>query len=143
MRINNTEPADNLTDVLTKIYEFTVERNNVLMANLENASKPGYMPLDMPVEEFASIMDVAVSEHCRSKRLVFCDSRNVKFKEGTFCDARPAVDAEAVRLLTKDKNEFLELQLRKLSENTLNQKIACELLKQKQGVGTILSTMEL
>ena len=55
----------------------------------------------------------------------------------------PVVDEPARRLLEANANEYLELQLKKLSENAINQKVAAELLKQKQGMLSILSNYEM
>ena len=55
----------------------------------------------------------------------------------------PVIDENARKLLESDINEYLELQLKKLSENAINQKIAAELLKQKQGMLSILSNYEM
>ena len=53
------------------------------------------------------------------------------------------VDEKAQQLLETDINEYLELQLKKLSENAINQKVAAELLKQKQGMLSSLSDYEM
>jgi len=142
MRLS-TPVTDNLTEVLSKIQDFTIQRHRVLMANLAGASDPGYRPLDLPVEEFAVIMDMAVTEHTRSSRLLFCDSNNVKFGPAITCSAQPVLDNHAAELLARDKNEYIEHQLTKLSENTLNQKIAVELLKIKQGIPNTLNALQL
>lgn len=143
MRLSANPVTDNLTEVLCKIQDFTVQRHRVLMANLAGASDPGYCPLDLPVEEFAAIMDMAVTEHTRSSRLLFCDSKNVKFGPAITCSAQPVLDSHAADLLVKNKNEYIEHQLSKLSENTLNQKIAAELLKIKQGIPNTLNAIQL
>ncbi len=42
------------------------------------------------------------------------------------------VDKKSKMLLEKNRDEYLETQIKKLIENSLNQKVAAELLRQKQ-----------
>jgi hypothetical protein len=86
---------------------------------------------------------MAILEHNRSKRLLLCDTENVKFGEGGSLETEPVQDLKALGLLERCADEYLEYQLRKLSENTLNQKVAAELLKQKQGMYSIISKLEI
>ena len=68
----------------------------------------------------------------RSQRLLLCDRDHVTFgKEGSF-DALPVVDSEAEDLLKTDTKEYLQMQIHKLSENLMNNRIAVDLLKQKR-----------
>jgi hypothetical protein len=46
---------------------------------------------------------------------------------------RPIPDAHAQALLQTNRDEYTELQIRKLLENCLNRKVADELLRQKGG----------
>ena len=123
---------DNITEVLTRIIEFTERRRDVLTRNLFDYKTSDFQPKDLPVCEFAECMTEAVTEHLRSKRLLLCDKENILFgEEGSF-DALPVVDAEAADLLNTDTKQYLQLQIHKLSENLMNNRIAVELLKQKQ-----------
>ena len=63
---------------------------------------------------------------------MLCDTDNIKFGEAGTIEARPAVDKYAKRLLEEDPEQYLELQTNKLLENSLNQRIAAELLRQRQ-----------
>ena len=123
---------DNITEVLTRIIEFTERRREVLTRNLFDYKASDFQPKDLPVCEFAECMTEAVSEHLRSQRLLLCDRDHVTFgKEGSF-DTLPVVDLEAEDLLKTDTKEYLQMQIHKLSENLMNNRIAVELLKQKR-----------
>jgi hypothetical protein len=90
------------------------------------------MPKDMPVDEFSKLMQQAVSEYANSQRLVFIDSQNVKFGANGSFKVLPVSDNQAKQLLDSDRDEYLRIQVNKLLENSLNQRIAAELLKHKQ-----------
>jgi hypothetical protein len=47
--------------------------------------------------------------------------------------AKSLVDESARQLLEEDQDEYIESQINKLFENSLNQRVAAELLRQKQG----------
>jgi hypothetical protein len=128
----STTTIDNITEVLTRIVEFTDRRRDVLTRNLFDYKIAGFQPKDLPVCEFAECMTEAVSEHIRSKRLLLCDRKNVSFgEEGSF-DVDPIIDLKAKALLKTNTKDYLQMQIHKLSENLMNNRIAVELLKQKQ-----------
>ena len=127
-----TTTIDNITEVLTRIIEFTERRREVLTRNLFDYKTSDFQPKDLPVCEFTECMTEAITEHLRSKRLLLCDKENVTFGEEGAFDALPVVDAEAADLLNTDTKQYLQLQINKLSENLMNNRIAVELLKQKQ-----------
>jgi hypothetical protein len=77
-------------------------------------------------------MFLAVSEHTSSRRLLLCDGRNVKFGPGGSFKVTPIVDEQAKLLLVENHDEYLRGQISKLLENSLNQRIATQLLRQKQ-----------
>ena len=126
--------TDNITELLVKIIEFTQRRQKILIQNINNIRSPGFVPKDLAVDEFSSLLNNAISEHTRSRRLVLCDTENIKFGTAGSFEVKPAVDRYAKELLEENEDEFLELQINKLLENSLNQRIAAELLKQKQGM---------
>ncbi|MBL7214989.1 MAG: hypothetical protein ISS71_04860 [Phycisphaerae bacterium] len=123
---------DNITEILTQIIEFTERRRHVLTCNLFDYKNPGFHPYDMPVTEFADCMTEAVTEHVCSRRILVCDRKHVRFGEDGCFDAVPVVDHKAEKLLSSDPKQYLHLQIHKLSENLMNNRIAVELLKQKQ-----------
>lgn len=128
---------DNITEVLTRIIEFTDRRRDVLTRNLFDYKATDFVPKDLPVCEFAECMTEAVSEHLRSRRLLMCDREHVRFEaEGAF-DTQPVTDHDANTLLESDIKQYLQLQINKLSENLMNNRIAVELLKQKQLNGSL------
>ena len=127
-----TAAADNITELLLKVIEFTQTRQKILIQNINQMHTRDFVPKDLPVDEFSNLMTLALSEHSNSRRLVFCDGQNIKFGAGGGFDVTPIIDEQGKELVEKDRNEYLRVQITKLLENSLNQKIALELLKQKQ-----------
>src|SRR5210317_1819439 len=98
---------DNITEVLTRIIEFTDRRRDVLTRNLFDYKTTDFVPKDLPVCEFAECMTEAVSEHLRSRRLLMCDREHVRFEaEGAF-DTQPVTDHDANTLLESDIKQYL------------------------------------
>jgi len=128
----STTTIDNITEVLARIIEFTERRREILTRNIFDYKTSDFQPKDLPVCEFAECMTEAVTEHLRSQRLLWCDRDNVIFGEKGSFDALPVVDAEAAHLLNTDTKQYLQMQIHKLSENLMNNRIAVELLKQKR-----------
>jgi len=124
--------TDNVTELLVKIIEFTQTRQKVLTRNINDINEPGFVPKDLLVDEFSNLLHDAVDEHIRSRRLVLRDTENIKFGISGRFEVRPVVDRYAVKLLEGDRDEYIELQINKLVENSLNQRVAAELLRQKQ-----------
>ncbi len=124
--------TDNVTELLVKIIEFTQTRQKVLTRNINDINEPGFVPKDLLVDEFSNLLHDAVDEHIRSRRLVLRDTENIKFGVSGRFEVRPVVDRYAVKLLEGDRDEYIELQINKLVENSLNQRVAAELLRQKQ-----------
>lgn len=126
--------TDNITELLVKIIKFTKARRRILMHNVNNLHNPSFVPKDLPVDEFSKSLDYAITEHTLNQRLLLCDSENIKFgSEGNF-QVEAVVDKDAHDLLAKNKDEYLEIQINKILENTLNQRVAAELLRQKESV---------
>ncbi len=129
--------TDNIAELLVKIIEFTQSRQKILIQNINNIHSLGFIPKDLEVDEFSSLLNDAINEHTRSQRLLFCDTKNIKFGVAGSLEARPTIDKYAKGLLEENRNEYLELQINKLLENSLNQRVAAELLRQKQGMISI------
>jgi len=125
--------TDNVAEVLINIIEFTQRRQKVLTQNVNNVHIPDYVPKDLAVGEFSNLMYEAIEEHVCNQRLLLRDSENIKFGPMGSFEAKPVIDECANRLLQKNRDEYLRLQIDKLLENSLNQRIAMELLRQKQG----------
>jgi len=132
MNLSSTT-TDNVTELLVKILEFTERRRRILMQNIKHIDTVGFVPKDLDVTEFADVMTEAILEHIQSKRLLLRDSENIKFGKGGSFESPPIVDEHAKRLFENDTAEYLELQIKKLSENLINNRVAAELLGQRHG----------
>jgi flagellar basal body rod protein FlgB len=124
---------DNLAELLVRILRFTELRRAVLYQNMHNTRTAGYMPQDMPVLEFVHALNGAIAEHLRNQRLLFCDTENIRFGPNSTMEIRPQPDPRAKALLERNRDEYIEFQVGKLLENSLNRKIAKELLALKCG----------
>jgi len=125
---------DNVSEVLVKIIRFTELRRRILHQNLHHVDQPGFTPRDLPVREFAEVLSEAVAEHLRSHRLLFRDTATITFGPNNTMQIQPVADSRARSLLRTDRDEYMELQVNKLLENSLNRKIAQELLRHQCGV---------
>lgn len=135
--------TDNITEVLLKIIEFTQIRQRILTLNIKNARKSGYEPRDLEVDQFSEILNKALTEYTQNQRLVFCDTKTIKFgEEGNF-KLMSITDDYAKKLLEHNLDEYLELQTNYLLENSLNQRIATELLRQRQGIDFTTSSADI
>lgn len=130
---------DNLSELLVKIVQFTERRRDVLYENIHNTRNPGFVPHDMPVPEFVHILNGAIAEHLLHQRLLFCDSENIRFGRNSIMDITPVPDQPAHALLQTNRDEYVELQVGKLLENSLNRKVAKELLRLKGGLSSALA----
>ncbi len=128
--------TDNITELLVKIIEFTQVRQKLLIRNINNVNTCGFEPKELSVGEFSRVMHNAINEHIANQRLVLCDTENIKFGIGSGFETKAATDKYAKTLLEESQDEYIELQTSKLMENSLNQKIAAGLLRQKQEVTT-------
>jgi flagellar basal body rod protein FlgB len=126
--------TDNASELLVKIMEFTRARCKLLTRNITLMHSPDFVPLDLTVDEFSSLLDEAIDEHVRSHRLMLRDTENIKFgAQGSFT-IKPVHDDYAKELLEEDCDAYLRLQMNKLLENGLNHRLAAQLLRHKQGM---------
>jgi hypothetical protein len=121
---------DNIGEVLIKIIGFTDLRRSILHGNIHSLHTAGYTPQDLPVLEFAEVLDGAVTEHLQNHRLLFHDTLHIRFGPNGTMHIRPVIDAYAKMLLDSDPDEYLELQIDRLLENTLNHMVAEQLIQQ-------------
>jgi len=128
----STITNDNVTEILNKIVDFTDRRNTVITDNILNVNSDNYTPRDLDAKGFAELMASALSEHLINDRIVLVDNENFKFGNDGFFQAEPVTDQQALELKQADSREYLNYQLKKLAENRLNKKVACQLIKQKQ-----------
>ena len=124
--------TDNITEILVKIIEFTHNRQKILSQNITNVNKPGFVPKELAVEEFSNLLNNALEEHIRNQRLILRDTENIKFGVRGSFEVKPMADKHSKELLEKNRDKYLELQINKLLENSLNQRVAAKLLRQKQ-----------
>ncbi|MCK5641457.1 MAG: hypothetical protein KAJ19_11695 [Gammaproteobacteria bacterium] len=129
--------TDNITEVLEKIIKFTERRNCLLMRNIEEVDDEEFIPVDLDVDDFAGLMTDAILEHIQNKRLLLCDSETIRFGRGGSFECMPIVDEQAMDLLESDPKEYICHEIRKLSENFINNKIATELLEHKKKSGAV------
>ena len=123
---------DNISEILTLLIEFTQARQRILIKNIMNSNTPGFIPKELEVDAFSSLLNFAIDEHIRTQRLVLCDTENIKFGSNGDFDVTPIDDVYCKELIEENIDEYLELQINKLWENSLNQKVAAELLRQKE-----------
>lgn len=129
--------TDNITELLVKIIEFTQTRQKLLSRNINNADNPSFIPKDLAVQEFTELLNDAIDEHIRNRRLVLRDTENITFGfNGTF-QLKPVVDKRAKHLIEQNRDAYIRLQINKALENSLNQRVAAELLRQKQGMVSV------
>ena len=125
--------TDNITEILIKIVKFTQTRQKILIQNIINVRNPGFVPKELEVDEFSDVLNNAIDEHVQNQRLVLRDTENIKFGSSGSIELKPIVDEHGIKLLEEDREGYIERQINKLWENSLNQKLAAELLRQKQG----------
>jgi len=124
--------TDNISELLVKIIEFTQNRQKILTCNINRMHSCDFMPMDLAVDEFSDVLNTAIAEHMRNRRLVLCDSENIKFGLGGQLEVRPIIDSEAFELFEESQDEYIEDQINRLLENALNQRVAAELLKERE-----------
>lgn len=125
--------TDNITEILIEIVKFTQFRQKILVQNIINIHSPGFVPRDLEVDEFSTVLNNAIDEHVQNRHLLLYDTENINFRAAGDLELRPIVDEHAERLLEEDRDEYIEWQIDKLWENSLSQKVAAELLRQKVG----------
>jgi len=124
--------TDNITELLVKIIEFTCTRQKIIIRNITNMNNPGFVPKKLAVNEFSGLLNNAINEHIQNQRLLLRDTESIKFGTSGSFEIKPTVDKQSKLLLEKNRDEYLEEQINNLLENSLNQKVATELLRQKQ-----------
>lgn len=124
--------TDNITEILIKIIEFTHNRQKILTQNISNVNNLGFVPKELAVKEFSDLLNNALDEHIRNRRLILRDTENIKFGVKGSLAVKPVVDEHSKELLKENRDRYLELQINKLLENSLNQRLAAEFLRQKQ-----------
>jgi hypothetical protein len=129
--------TDNVSELLVKIIEFTENRQIVLTRNINCMHLSGFVPMDLAVDEFSELLNIALEEHICNQRLVLCDTENIKFGVDGGLEVRAIVDDCSLNLLEESRDEYIEEQIDRLLENALNQRVAAELLKDRQEVSAL------
>jgi len=129
--------TDNITELLVKIIKFTQARHKILTENITNIHSPGFAPEDLVVDEFSDLLNSAIDEHIANRRLILRDTENIQFGISGSFKVKPVVDKYATKLFEENRDEYIELQKNKLLENALNQRVAAELLRRKQGITSV------
>ncbi len=124
--------SDNVSELLVKIIEFTQARQKVIIQNIINVQNDCFAPQELEVNQFSCLISFAVDEHVRNERLVLHDTKNIKFGPGGSFEINPINDEYSRNLLKENPDKYLDHQVNKLLENSLNQRIAAELLKYKK-----------
>lgn len=124
--------TDNVSELLVKIIEFTQARQKVIVQNIINVHDNGFLPKELEVNQFSDLISYAIDEHVQNERLVLQDTKNIKFGPGGSFEIKPIDDEYSRNLLKEDPGKYLDHQVNKLLENSLNQRVAAELLKYKQ-----------
>ncbi len=123
--------TDNITEILVKIIEFTHTRQKIIIRNITKMNNPEFVPQNLAVKEFSGLLNNAIDEHIQNQRLLLRDTESIKFGTSGNFEVKPTVDKYSKLLLEKNRDEYLEMQTKKLLENSLNQRVAAELLRQK------------
>jgi len=124
--------TDNIAELLAKIIEFTQTRQKVLIRNIYDIHSYGFVPEDFLVDEFSDLLNDAIDEHIQNRRLLLRDTENIKFGVSGAIKVKPVIDRYAEELLEENQEEYIKLQIDKLLGNSLNQRIAAELLRGRQ-----------
>ena len=125
---------DNISEILKLLIKFTQARQKLIIQNIANINANEYIPRELEVNEFSNLLNNAIDEHIRTNRLILCDTENIKFGLNGNFDAIPIEDEKSKSFFKDNKEQYIEVQIKKLWENSLNQKVAAELLKQQQEV---------
>jgi len=131
--------TDNISELLVKIIEFTQNRQKILTCNINRMHHCDFVPMDLAVDEFSDLLNTAIAEHMRNRRLVLCDTENIKFGIGGELEVKPVIDREAFELFEDCQDEYIEDQINRLLENALNQRVAAELLRERETNTAVLS----
>jgi flagellar basal body rod protein FlgB len=129
--------TEDITTLLIKIIEFTHVRQKILIQNIKNIHSPGFIPKDLELDEFCSLLNHAIDEHIQSRQAILRDTENINFHISGGLQVKSVVDEFAKQLLEENRDGYIKSQVNKLFENSLNQRVAAELLKLKQENATI------
>ena len=118
--------------VLQQVMSFTQERHKVLANNISNFDTVGYKMQDLPVEEFFSALDEAISERDwggASRPLRMRSTSKLRWDAVGRLHAQP-VEIKNNNILFHDgNNRFVEKQMSAMAKNALLHNVSAELLR--------------
>ena len=124
--------TDNIEEILVKIIKFTRLHHEILLDNIRNIHLSDFTPKCLDSEGFAELMNHALAEHINHNRLLWFDSQTIRFGCGGEFEIEAVIDKQANELLENDRGEYIQKQKQHLMENSLNNRVAIGLLKQKR-----------
>ena len=131
--------ADNIEEILVKIIDFTCLHHEIFVDNIRNIHQPDFTPRCLDSKGFADLMDQSLTEHINHSRLLWSDSQTIRFGRGGEFEVEAIIDEKACELFEKDIGQYIRKQKQQLMENSLNNRVAVELLKQKRCVAQTMS----
>jgi hypothetical protein len=123
---------DNLCELLLTIIKFAHHRQRILAANIRLLDRPDFVPKDLPCRQFSRVLRIALDEYLMTDRLLLADTDKIKFLGQGCFEVKPVLDCRAFRLLRTNKEQYIRFQVRKLVENSLEQRCAAQLLRQSR-----------
>jgi len=121
--------TDHVDELLILVIRFTRARRVVLIDNLLHMDVDGFVPKDLAVLEFSEQLHVAISEHISHRRLILRDKPHVRFGRLGRLYLLPQTDQLAKGLLESDIRAYIQYQMHRFLENTLNEEVALKMLR--------------
>ena len=128
----NPDYYDHICYILELIIRFTNQRHDLITHNIADINDDNFVPLEFPVQDFAKTIENAIVECICSERLLLKDTDMIRFGVDGSVEVESVIDEKALELFEKDINAYMELQADKLSENSVNNRVAKKLLHQRQ-----------
>ena len=127
--------TDFISDLLSLLKEFTTTRRRILMQNIRRVHQNDHIPCDLAVKDFSNILNEAITEYLLNQRLILRDTDAIHFGPCATVDLTPVRDDKAKQLLMQSKADYIGYQCQRLTENSMNEKMACKLMQLRQGYG--------
>ena len=118
---------DHIIELLNQIITFTRLRRILLNDNLTQMDRKGFIPQDLPVRDFSCIMESALCDHIQHQRLIFRDTKTIRFGCNGQLNLEKVADEQAQRLLKTSPEQYQLYIHKKISENDLNEEVAMKL----------------
>jgi flagellar basal-body rod protein FlgB len=120
------------TAMLEQTVSFTEQRHNVLVADIANASTPGYVQKDLSVEHFQAALRKAISRTNASGNEAYRpeSTDEVSFDEGGGVEAQ-AMDVPTGVAFHDGGVRSMEYLMSQMADNALAHNMAAQFLKQR------------